>query len=179
MPQPKKTFIKTSQRWLMNHPAVCFGALIVGIVLALIVFSDNIAKRRDPFHREAETDAITIQIRVRNGTRESRTIESSMEYSIEERVILMIHEHSQGTLMLSPLGIAGSEPFTIPSGEERDFRATLPEIPGYEQLVARGTYKFRVLVRRADTKTMVAGLVPFKRTAFKKYYITIDLRDAE
>jgi len=163
----------------MDHPVFIFVILIAGIVLGLMVFSDKIVKRRDPFHRETDSDSICLQLRIRNNTGGSRTIESSIEYSIVEKIILMVHEHSQGNLMLTPLSASASGSFTIPAGEERDYRATLPEISGYEQLVQRGTYKVRVLVRRADTKTMVAGLVPFTRNAFKKYYITIDLREAE
>jgi len=163
----------------MNQPLVVIVILIIGIFSGLALLAYGLSKSGEGVQDENDPNVISFRIHVRNPTEHSKTIESGADFTISERVIMMIRECAQGHVGLSPLVTSASTGFTIPAGQSRDYRAILPRIPKYEQLLELGNSNLCVSIRVTNAQTISLGTIPFKHTEMTKYYMDVNLSQTQ
>ena len=179
MSKSGKVFLDQCKYWFLNQPIFAIIILMVGIYGGINLLISSLQSSSEIGHGENDPEAISLRIHVRNTTDSSRTIAANADFTIVERVILMMRECVEGHIGLSPLSTAASGAFTIPSGQTKDFRASLPRIPTYMQLLARGSCNLYISVGVTSSNTTALGAIPFKAATLKKYYMDIDLKGTD
>lgn len=89
---------------------------------------------------------------------------------------MIIQEYPKGRAVL--LAVDDSNPnrrYLLDAGESRLYRVALPNIAGYNQLLARGAANIHFLVRIVDSRQSGMGSIPFQRDALNTYKVILEI----
>ena len=171
MPKSKKGI----KHWLLNQPILVVVLVIFGSFGGLALIAYGLSKPAEVGLNENDPSVISFRVHVRNPTDHTRTIETGADFTISERVIMMVRDCAQGHVAFTPLLTSTSTGFTVPAGESRDYRAMIPRLQKYEQLLDQGNCNLCVPVQVLNTQTVSLGSILFRRSSLRKYYMDVDL----
>ena len=174
MAKLQNNFFEKCKHWFLNQPAKQLAILVGALLGGFILLSYSFQKPGMNVVGEADSSVISLRLHIRNPSIQARNIDTIADFTIVERVMLMMRECAQGHVNLYPLS-ASSSAYSIPAGQTKDFQVTIPRSSVNEDLLEKGSCNLYIPVRIMSSKSTVLGAIPFKIDTLKKYYMDVDL----